>query len=91
MLGVLSAGVSGLFCILGDKFINRRPGYAGAAIASTAGNAAATAVYQRQPLDVRFQAELKTSASGTTTCLVPGMGLRLRQRKNGAAMCGKSM
>lgn len=42
MLGVLSAGVSGLFCILGDKFINRRPGYAGAAIASTAGNAAAT-------------------------------------------------
>lgn len=42
MLGIMSVGISGLFCIVADKLINRRPGYAGAAIASTAGNAAAT-------------------------------------------------
>lgn len=34
--------IGGGFAILGDKFINRRPGYAGAAIASAAGNTIAT-------------------------------------------------
>ena len=42
LLGFMSVGLSGLFCILADRYINRRPGYAGAAISSTAGNAAAT-------------------------------------------------
>ncbi len=34
--------IGGGFAILGDKFINRRPGYAGAAISSAAGNTIAT-------------------------------------------------
>ena len=32
---------SGFVCILADKFINKRPGYAGAAIATAAGNCVA--------------------------------------------------
>lgn len=42
ILGILCVGWSGLFCILADRFINRRPGYAGAAVASAAGNCVAT-------------------------------------------------
>lgn len=42
LLGVICVGWSGLVCILADKFISRRPGYAGAAIASAAGNCVAT-------------------------------------------------
>lgn len=41
-LGFLCVVWSGGICILADKFINRRPGYAGAAVATAAGNCVAT-------------------------------------------------
>lgn len=42
VLGVICVVWSGFICILADRFINRRPGYAGAAVASAAGNCVAT-------------------------------------------------
>lgn len=42
LLGVFCVAWSGAFCIFADKFINKRPGYAGAAVASAAGNCVAT-------------------------------------------------
>lgn len=42
LLGLFCVAWSGLICILADKFINRRPGFAGAAIASAAGNCVST-------------------------------------------------
>lgn len=42
LLGVFCVFWSGIFCIFADRLINRRPGYAGAAVASTAGNCVAT-------------------------------------------------
>ncbi|SHI40577.1 2-keto-3-deoxygluconate permease (TC 2.A.10.1.1) [Dethiosulfatibacter aminovorans DSM 17477] len=42
LLGVIVIVVSGVPLIFADKFINRRPGYAGAAVASAAGNSVAT-------------------------------------------------
>lgn len=42
LLGVFCVAWSGLVCILADRFINRRPGYAGAAVSSVAGNAVGT-------------------------------------------------
>lgn len=41
-LGLFCVVWSGFVCILADKFINKRPGYAGAAIATAAGNCVAT-------------------------------------------------
>jgi 2-keto-3-deoxygluconate permease len=41
-LGLLSVGLSIVFVIPADRYILRRPGYAGAALCSTAGNAVAT-------------------------------------------------
>ena len=41
-LGVFCVLWSGAICILGDKLVNRRPGYAGASVASAAGNCVAT-------------------------------------------------
>ncbi|MBS6397975.1 MAG: 2-keto-3-deoxygluconate permease [Clostridiales bacterium] len=42
VLGVFCVFWSGFICILADRFINRRPGYAGASVASAAGNCVAT-------------------------------------------------
>ncbi|NLT58764.1 MAG: 2-keto-3-deoxygluconate permease [Clostridiales bacterium] len=42
LLGLFCVLWSGLVCILADRYINKRPGYAGAAIASAAGNCVAT-------------------------------------------------
>ena len=41
-LGILVVALTGLFTISADKLILRRPGYAGAALCTTAGNAVAT-------------------------------------------------
>lgn len=38
VLGLIVFGLSAIVCIFADKFINRRPGYAGAAVTSIAGN-----------------------------------------------------
>ncbi|WP_190972246.1 2-keto-3-deoxygluconate permease [Clostridium sp. HV4-5-A1G] len=42
VLALMVLIIGGGFAILGDKFINRRPGYAGASIASAAGNTMAS-------------------------------------------------
>ena len=42
LLGLIVMVVSGVPLVFADKFINRRPGYAGAAAASAAGNSVAT-------------------------------------------------
>lgn len=42
LLGLICVAWSGTVCILADKFINRRPGYAGAAVSSAAGNCVST-------------------------------------------------
>lgn len=42
LLGVICVAWSGLFCIAADKFILKRPGYAGAACTTAAGNCVAT-------------------------------------------------
>ena len=42
LLGLITVVWSGFICILADKFILKRPGYAGAAVATAAGNCVAT-------------------------------------------------
>ena len=42
VLGLITVAWSGFVCILADKFILKRPGYAGAAVATAAGNCVAT-------------------------------------------------
>lgn len=42
LLGFLCVLISGTVCVLFDKFINRRPGYAGIATSAASGNAVAT-------------------------------------------------
>lgn len=42
LLGVFCVFWSGVVCIFADRFINKRPGYAGAAVSSSAGNCVAT-------------------------------------------------
>lgn len=42
LLGLITVIWSGTICILADKFILKRPGYAGAAVATAAGNCVAT-------------------------------------------------
>ena len=41
LLGLITCFIGGAFIVLCDKFISRRPGYAGWAVATTAGNAVA--------------------------------------------------
>ena len=42
ILGVIAVIGSGIFLVFADRYINHRPGYGGAAVASVAGNAVAT-------------------------------------------------
>ena len=39
LLGLVTCLIGGAFIVLCDRFISRRPGYAGWAVATTAGNA----------------------------------------------------
>ena len=41
LLGLITCFIGGAFIVLCDRFISRRPGYAGWAVATTAGNAVA--------------------------------------------------
>lgn len=45
LLGFICFFWSGFVCVLADKFINRRPGFAGVAIANTAANCVATPAF----------------------------------------------
>lgn len=69
LLGIGSVVVTGFFLILADKFVLKRPGYAGAALASVAGNAAATPALLAQT-DPRFAADVPTATAIITTAVV---------------------
>ncbi len=65
-LGLLTVGLTALFTIPADKFILKRPGYAGAAICTTAGNAVATpAILAEAAPELAGQVEAATAAVAT--------------------------
>ena len=68
--------ISGLFCILADRTVLKRPGYAGAAVASSAGNSVATpaAVAMVDPSWQPYVAQATAAAGASvviTAILVP--------------------
>lgn len=65
-LGILVVALTGLFTISADKLILRRPGYAGAALCTTAGNAVATpAILAEAAPNLAGQVEAATAAVAT--------------------------
>ncbi|MFR8517471.1 MAG: 2-keto-3-deoxygluconate permease [Emergencia timonensis] len=65
-LGILVVALTGLFTISADKLILRRPGYAGAAHCTTAGNAVATpAILAEAAPNLAGQVEAATAAVAT--------------------------
>lgn len=65
-LGVLVVVLTALFTITADKLILRRPGYAGAAICTTAGNAVAVpAIIAEASPALAYQVEAATAAVAT--------------------------
>ena len=76
LLGLITCFIGGAFIVLCDKFISRRPGYAGWAVATTAGNAVAVpaVIAEADPTWLEF-ADLATSqvaaSSILTAILVP--------------------
>lgn len=65
-LGILVVTLTGLFTISADKLILRRPGYAGAALCTTAGNAVATpAILAEAAPNLAGQVEAATAAVAT--------------------------
>lgn len=76
ILGLLTVVISGLFCILADRTVLKRPGYAGAAVASSAGNSVATpaAVAMVDPSWQPYVAQATAAAGASvviTAILVP--------------------
>ena len=65
-LGILVVALTGLFTISANKLILRRPGYAGAALCTTAGNAVATpAILAEAAPNLAGQVEAATAAVAT--------------------------
>ena len=65
-LGILVVALTGMFTISADKLILRRPGYAGAALCTTAGNAVATpAILAEAAPNLAGQVEAATAAVAT--------------------------
>lgn len=76
MLGAITIVIGGAFIIFCDKFINKRPGYAGLAVSTTAGNAVAVpaAVAFVDPTWLPFVATATTQVAAAvvvTAILVP--------------------
>lgn len=74
LLGAICCFVGGAFIVLCDRFISRRPGYAGWAVASTAGNAVAVPAAVGL-IDARWQpyvetATVQVAAAAVFTALV---------------------
>lgn len=66
VLGLLVVVLTGLFTISADKLILKRPGYAGAALCTTAGNAVATpAILAEAAPNLAGQVEAATAAVAT--------------------------
>ena len=74
LLGLITVFVGGAFIVLCDKLISRRPGYAGWAVATTAGNAVAVpaAVALADPTleAVAGVATVQVAASVVISCLL---------------------
>lgn len=76
LLGLVTVFIGGIFIVLCDRFISRRPGYAGWAVATTAGNAvavpAAVALADQALAGVAATATVQVAASVVvSSILVP--------------------
>lgn len=74
ILGLVTVFVGGAFIVLCDRFISRRPGYAGWAVATTAGNAvavpAAVALVDPSLKAVAATATVQVAASVVVSCIL---------------------
>ena len=74
LLGLITVFVGGAFIVLCDRFISRRPGYAGWAVATTAGNAvavpAAVALVDPTLEKVAATATVQVAASVVISCIL---------------------
>lgn len=74
ILGLVTVFVGGAFIVLCDRFISRRPGYAGWAVATTAGNAvavpAAVALVDPSLEAVAATATVQVAASVVVSCIL---------------------
>ncbi len=74
LLGLITVFVGGAFIVLCDRFISRRPGYAGWAVATTAGNAvavpAAVALVDPTLETVAATATVQVAASVVISCIL---------------------
>lgn len=73
-LGLITVFVGGAFIVLCDRFISRRPGYAGCAVSTTAGNAvavpAAVAAIDTSLESIAGTATVQVAASVVVTCIL---------------------
>lgn len=74
LLGLITVFIGGAFIVLCDRFISKRPGYAGWAVATTAGNAvavpAAVALVDPSLAAVAETATVQVAASVVVTCIL---------------------
>lgn len=74
ILGLITVFIGGIFIVLCDRFISRRPGYAGWAVATTAGNAvavpAAVALVDPSLEAVAATATVQVAASVVVSCIL---------------------
>lgn len=74
ILGLVTVFVGGAFIVLCDRFVSRRPGYAGWAVATTAGNAvavpAAVALVDPSLEAVAATATVQVAASVVVSCIL---------------------
>ena len=74
LLGLITVFVGGAFIVLCDRMISRRPGYAGWAVATTAGNAvavpAAVALADPSLADIASVATVQVAASVVISSLL---------------------
>lgn len=73
-LGLITVFVGGAFIVFCDKFISKRPGYAGCAVSTTAGNAvavpAAVAAIDTSLESIAGTATVQVAASVVVTCIL---------------------
>lgn len=74
LLGLITVFIGGAFIVLCDRYITKRPGYAGWAVATTAGNAvavpAAVALVDPSLAVVAETATVQVAASVVVTCIL---------------------
>lgn len=74
LLGLITVFIGGAFIVFCDRFISKRPGYAGWAVATTAGNAvavpAAVALADAALEAVAATATVQVAASVVISCIL---------------------